>query len=173
MQLDSGEAVTLSQEELRLSFQPQRVTTMFVGESVPHGGTFFYQRDSVLYRATQEAFGGPDDFLIWFRDEGFYLVDLVPYPINHIRERSLRNHHRSEAVPSLASLLALHKPEAVVILMKAIKKMVVQAMVQADMSNVPYFSVPFPGRFHRQRFLDEIQAIIPKLPRVNSGGGPD
>jgi hypothetical protein len=31
---------------LRRSFRPKRITTLLVGESPPHGGTFFYKHDS-------------------------------------------------------------------------------------------------------------------------------
>jgi hypothetical protein len=44
-------------EALRRSYRPRRITTLFVGESVPHGGTFFYNQDSGLFREMRKATG--------------------------------------------------------------------------------------------------------------------
>ena len=43
---------------LRERYRPTRVTTLFVGESAPAGGTHFYLANSNLFRATREAFRG-------------------------------------------------------------------------------------------------------------------
>src|SRR5687767_7532298 len=42
-------------EQLRLRYRPRDVQLLFVGESKPASGTFFYQADSHLYRAVREA----------------------------------------------------------------------------------------------------------------------
>jgi hypothetical protein len=64
---------------------------LFLGESPPAGGTFFYYANSKLYDATREAFeaGIPalrrtDDFLDAFKRLGCYLEDLSPVPVNHL-----------------------------------------------------------------------------------------
>jgi len=76
-------------EALRARFQPERIRILFVGESLPAGGTFFYNGDSNLVRYTCEAFaaalGTPDgarSFPSVFRDHGCYLVDLRREPVN-------------------------------------------------------------------------------------------
>ena len=79
-------------EKTRESFKPDRITTLFVGESAPHGGTFFYFENSILFNAMraafaearQESFEGKGVFLRYFLDCGFYLVDLADEPINHL-----------------------------------------------------------------------------------------
>jgi hypothetical protein len=43
-------------EAVRQNYKPSEVCTLFVGESVPFGGTFFYHKDSKLFNATQKAF---------------------------------------------------------------------------------------------------------------------
>ena len=73
-------------EKLRRSFRPHRITTLFVGESPPQGGTFFYRGDSVLYHKMREALGASADFLAEFKAKGCYLDDLVLYPINKMKE---------------------------------------------------------------------------------------
>src|SRR6516164_459292 len=71
-------------EEIRASYRPERITTLFVGESAPHGGTFFYNQDSGLFREIRKAFQGGAHFLETFRQSGFYLDDLVLEPVNHL-----------------------------------------------------------------------------------------
>ncbi|MGH9678017.1 MAG: hypothetical protein ACRD36_13015, partial [Candidatus Acidiferrum sp.] len=72
-------------EKLRCSFRPKHITTLFVGESPPHGGTFFYKRDSLLYHRMKEAFSAGENFLTEFKANCFFLEDLVQYPINQIK----------------------------------------------------------------------------------------
>src|SRR5580693_4965629 len=97
-------------EELRKNFRPDRITTLFVGESAPESGKFFYSGNSGLFRAMQKAFGGRPTFLEDFKRSGFYLDDLVLTPVNKL-ERRERSRRRQEAVPELAKRLAEYKPK--------------------------------------------------------------
>jgi hypothetical protein len=84
-------------ENLRRRFRPERITTLFVGESPPQGGTFFYKGDSLLYRqmkkALKEFWTDGSDFLERFKASGFFLDDLVLFPINK-REKEERERLR-------------------------------------------------------------------------------
>ncbi len=101
-------------EKLRKSFRPVRITTLFVGESAPQSGKFFYSGDSSLFRAMKKAFGGQETFLEDFKKSGFYLDDLVLVPVNKL-ERPERSAHRWKSVSRLADRLRNYKPEAIVI----------------------------------------------------------
>ena len=46
----------MTTEELRRRYRPETVRALFVGESPPAGGTFFYAANSNLYRFTEQAF---------------------------------------------------------------------------------------------------------------------
>jgi hypothetical protein len=77
-------------EPLRLDFLPDDVRLLFLGESPPAGGTFFYLANSKLCEATKEAFRSalPDqvrgpNFLVRFAELGCYLDDLCLEPVNH------------------------------------------------------------------------------------------
>lgn len=78
-------------EELRARYKPAPVRVLFVGESPPVGGTFFYAGDSKLFFATKTAFERalgnlPDaDFREAFRSLGCYLDDLCLRPVNHLK----------------------------------------------------------------------------------------
>jgi hypothetical protein len=153
-------------EKLRHSFRPQRITALFVGESEPAGGTFFYKEDSVLYRSMKKSFGDITDFLPEFKANGFFLDDLVLYPINNM-EGKVRVEHRRKSVPSLARRMIDYGPSAVVIVMCAIEEMVVDAMDEAGLSHVPHYVTPFPSfPNNKRRFQADMAKIIPNLPKA-------
>ncbi|MGB6742729.1 MAG: hypothetical protein WBE38_03655 [Terracidiphilus sp.] len=152
-------------EELRKSFRPDRITTLFVGESAPHSGRFFYNSDSSLFHAMKKAFGSHSTFLDDFKRNGFYLDDLVLVPVNKLanRERSIL---RWESVSELAARLKDYRPEAIVIVMRAIKPMVLRAMRTAGISYEPYCT-PHPAFGNWNRFHTTMTEIIDSLPVID------
>ena len=77
-------------EILRSRYRPAAIKVLFVGESPPAGGTFFYLGNSILARHTQRAFQevyrakftGPCEFLTAFAGLGCFLDDLCLSPVN-------------------------------------------------------------------------------------------
>src|ERR1700691_1429352 len=117
-------------EELRKSYRPGLITTLFVGESAPASGRFFYSADSSMFHAMKREFGNQETFLEDFKKKGFYLDDLVLTPINKL-ERRERSRRREEAIPGLAKRLVEYDPEAIVVVMRPILPKVRQAMRMA------------------------------------------
>jgi hypothetical protein len=81
----------ISIETIRLAFRPDRITTLFVGESAPISGDFFYCGGTALERVMRSAIEGSlgptsGDFLGAFKAYGWYLDDLVLTPIDHLLE---------------------------------------------------------------------------------------
>ena len=78
-------------ETTRLAFRPGRITTLFVGESAPFNGDFFYRGDPLMTRhmrtAIENSLGATDDFLATFKGYGWYLYHLVLTPVDHLRGR--------------------------------------------------------------------------------------
>ncbi len=148
-------------EELRKSFRPHRITTLFVGESAPQSGRFFYSGNSSLFYAMQRAFGGAATFLEDFKRSGFYLDDLVHVPVNKLESRE-RSALRWQSVSSLADRLGDYKPEAIVIVMRAIKPMVLEAMRGAGILYEPYCT-PHPAFGNWTRFHGAMTEIIYSL----------
>jgi hypothetical protein len=65
---------------------------VFVGESAPANGRFFYDGNTRFTRHMQNAFDvayGPSDvaFLTRFKSFGWYLDDLVLTPVNEVKDR--------------------------------------------------------------------------------------
>jgi hypothetical protein len=154
-------------ETVRARYRPDRITTLFVGESAPHSGDFFYRGDNAMLShmrcAVETALGKTDDFLKTFKAYGWYLDDLVLTPVNHLT-KSERLAKCREAQQSLADRLADYRPEAIVSLLMLIEPFVTAAAIEAG-SNAPRYVVPFPGMGHQGHFKTEMARIIPNLPR--------
>src|SRR5271169_5302145 len=75
-------------EATRARFRPERITTLFVGESAPASGDFFYYGNTAMLRnmrrAVEQALGEDGDFLPRFKAYGWYLDDLVLTPVNQL-----------------------------------------------------------------------------------------
>jgi hypothetical protein len=153
-------------EELRVSYRPDRITTLFVGESAPRGGTFFYNQDSGLFREVRKALGGGNRFLDDFKRNGFYLDDLVLEPVNHLKRINRRSLCK-QSIASFAKRLLDYKPAAIVILLCSIRPMVVQSMHEAGIRYEPFWT-PYPGFGNQPRFHKAMAEIVPKLPTENS-----
>jgi len=150
-------------EELRSSYRPDHITTLFIGESAPRSGKFFYTQNTNLYRAMQSAFGWNTDFLPEFKARRFYLDDLSLIPVNGMEPKERRKQLEA-SVASLSHRLIEYKPRSIVILLRSIDSLVRQATQQAALA-VPMYTTTYPGRFvkSRERFHNEMAVIIPKL----------
>jgi hypothetical protein len=155
---------------LRSKYFPSEVRVLFVGESPPAGGTFFYASNSNLYFATAEAFRAalPSrgiDFLDEFQRFGCYLDDLCLQPVNHLDSRDpVRLAARADGELRLAEQIRMWRPRAIIVVMVAIADNVARAREQAGLPSVPFHVLPFPGRkAHRDRYVAELTAIASQL----------
>ena len=154
-------------ERLRLSFRPAHVRLLFVGESPPASGRFFYKGDSGLYRAVRDAFlvadGSMSDmsFLPAFQASGCYLVDLCRQPVDHLDARSRRAAClASEAL--LSRTIRRLRPSKIVTVVRSIEANVTRAAFRAGWHG-PFLHLPYPGRWShfKDRFVrDLVETII-------------
>jgi hypothetical protein len=150
-------------EELRLSFRPDPITVLFMGESPPRSGKFLYEGNTALYRAMKSAFNWEGDFLSEFKAKGFYFDDLSLVPVNGMNPRE-RKMQCEASVASLTTRLKEYKPAAIVIIGRSIDKLIRKAVDKAGL-DLPIHGTTYPGRFQtlRDRFQDEMTIIIPQL----------
>jgi hypothetical protein len=159
-------------EVVRRQFLPDNVSLLFIGESPPAGGTFFYLANSKLYEATKEAFRSalPDlvrgpSFLERFAERGCYLDDLCLEPVNHLKldnplARAKRLRLREQGEAPLANRMRDFAPRHVVAVMKGIEDNVRRALDLAELE-VGLDTLPFPGRTaHRDRYVDELVEVL-------------
>lgn len=162
-------------EWLRGCYRPSDVRVLFVGESPPAGGTFFYAADSKLHRATKIAFetGVPDllidaDFLADFKTLGCFLDDLCLGPVNHLKGTpDLKRQRKAAAirgVDPLARRIRQAEPLAVVVVMKGIAANVCSAMDKAGAGALRMRAFSFPARpQHTEAYITEMSAYLVEL----------
>lgn len=159
-------------EAVRRQFLPKNVSVLFIGESPPAGGTFFYLANSKLYEATKEAFRSalPDlvrgpNFLERFAKLGCYLDDLCLEPVNHLKldnplAKAKRLRLREQGEAPLAGRMRDLGPRHVVVVMKGIEENVRRALDLAQL-DVALDPLPFPGRTaYRDRYVDDLVEIL-------------
>jgi hypothetical protein len=149
-------------EALRASFKPDPVRVLFVGESAPASGAFFYRGSTQRAHYMAQAFGAGADFLDWFKRSGCYLDDLVLHPINRHTRHERKEAHQ-QAIEPFSSRVRSYQPQAVVTLLVTIQPAVSEALRQAGYLG-SHHVVPFPGNGQQKRFLSEMAQIIPTLP---------
>lgn len=154
-------------EELRERFKPETVRVLLVGESPPAEGTFFYDRSlmttytkNAFEAALDQSFESNDQFFEYMKKSGFYLEDLSRLPVDKLapREREAKLIEESEG---FADRVALMKPEAVVIVLKKIEKIVRGALNKAG-STAQVYVIPFPGNGHQSKYQAQLIPIVRK-----------
>lgn len=158
-------------ERLRQSFRPPHIQLLFIGESPPASGRFFYSANSGLYRAMRMAFqlADPqvdnDNFLAVFQQRGCYLTDLSQEPIDHLqpgRRRALRKAGEKD----LARQLKLFQPVMIAPVLRSIVSNVENAVLLAAWEG-PMLQFPYPGRWSRHRDVF-VEALVPVIQRLKT-----
>jgi hypothetical protein len=153
----------LTVEEVRLSYLPKKVNVLFIGESAPEAGNFFYLGDSLtLY--TKEAFINSYNvdiesdkiFLERFKENEFYLDDLCLEPVNRMNEID-REVARNNSISHLSCRIKNYSPKAIICIMKDIKHHVEYAIKLAQIKGFTFYSLPYP------RYIKNIEAYKDKL----------
>jgi hypothetical protein len=153
-------------ERLRRSYRPERLHLLFIAESPPASGRFFYRADSGLYRAMREAFQAVDpsitdaNFLSTFQSSGHYLVDLCPEPVDRLDAKSRRAECRS-AEQSLSKAIGQLRPPIIATVVRSIERNVLTAVSAANWGG-NMIHLPYPGRWiqNKEAFLNKIAPII-------------
>lgn len=160
-------------ERARRRHKPSDMRVLFIGESPPAGGTFFYFANSKLYDATRDAFEAAipalrrePDFLDAFCRLGCYLEDLSVVPVNHLdlkdrEQREARRALRREGVNPLARRMRPWSPRIVAPVVLDMVKTgdIAAALKLANLENVERADLPFPGR-HYNRYVNELTAHV-------------
>lgn len=162
-------------EIIRAGFKPDPVNVLYVGESAPAGGTFFYLANSALYRCIQRAFnsvydrecGVGETFLNFFKDKKCYLDDLCLEPVNNLA-REIRQERRINGIPDLAARIEKMQPKAIVVVMKAIKREVREAVNEAGLTGLTennsfYYTATFPAYHHEGACVQDHIKVLQEL----------
>ena len=161
-------------EELRREYRPAQIKVLFVGESPPAGGTFFYKGDSGLARYTrlafQQAYGLPDlamaDFLNSFKAAGCYLDDLCLEPVNRMGASDRRAAWK-RAVDPMAKRLKDYSPSLIVPILRSIETSVCQAAKRAGMVDHMRPALRYPGMGYHSRYVMELSRLLAELRKAS------
>ncbi len=156
-------------EMIRDHFKPRRITTLFVGESPPNSGKFFYCGDTILKRnfsssVTRFRQFQSGDFLNNFEALRWYLDDLAHHPVDHLPPTKRKAQLRL-AVPEVAKRIRAYSPDAIVIILKRIERFVREAATQAE-CRASIYALPFPANGHQAKFKQQMIELFPHLPKA-------
>jgi hypothetical protein len=156
-------------EKHREKYRPETVRLLFIAESRPAGGTFFYAADSNLFFSTQSAFEDVygfvhRGFLDFFKSAGCYLEDLCREPVNNMLNGVRHTAHR-ESIDSLAERINTLRPYAIAVvgLGRSLQRCIDEALKRAKLAEVPRCNLPFPAMSNQPRYRRELSVLIRKL----------
>lgn len=164
------------QDQLRLSYRPDIVRILFIGESRPASGRFFYQGDSGLYRAMRDTFQllhpsiTDATFLHTFQVLGCYLVDLCGRPVDKLNPQA-RQAACLTAEPQLCRVFSTLQPEMAAVVVRSIRQNVRRAASCAGWAG-RLLELPYPGRWssHREVFTAQLVSVLRELHLMPKAG---
>jgi hypothetical protein len=160
-----------AQDRLRRRYRPATVKILFVGESAPASGRFFYQADSGLYRAMREAFVAvfpglqAANFLDAFRGLGCYLVDLCGAPVDRLGPKQ-RRQACQDGEERLSRVISKLQPGMIITVVRSIGPNVARAQRRANWTGT-HMQVSYPGRWHLHR-VAFVEALSPALQNLRT-----
>jgi hypothetical protein len=168
--------VTLWYEQLREQYRPDRLEVLLVGESPPDPGAnerrFFYAptlRIDNLYRGVAQALYGNDPdidlaakpaVLRRLQAGGFWLIDAVDRPINHLPPGP-RRAAITAAVPQLITRCrALAPRRGVAICHRVVYQLAAPSLRHAGVPILHDQPLPFPLGNWRVEFVDGLRRAL-------------
>lgn len=150
-------------EKKRNDFKPIKTKILFVGESRPFGGTFFYDKNSNLYKYTKEAFEnvGIDFSLAKFEEMGCWLYDVCKEPINFIESNNEKRKLIEKYIPDLIKIIKTLSPEYIIVVKKTCMEKVFSSILQIGYSeDSDAFNTSFPSCGNQKKYVNELTRIL-------------
>lgn len=159
--------MSLTYEEARLEYQPSRIRALFIGESRPAGGTFFFNENSNLYYATKIAFEQVSSTYFnceMFKQYGFWLYDVCDIPVNDLSP-SERRLLIKEGIPTLRKTIQELDPEFIFVIKKSdFGKIIYPQILELGFRDgITSCLLPFPLYQYRKQYIDELSSMLEKL----------
>ncbi len=165
----------------RRKFKPGKIEVLFIAESPPIRGNFFYDPNSLIYdhlfrnimdelfvnfQPYAPTYNSKLHFLNCFMNNGYYLVDATNTPVNNqtIAQRNIvikRGLNRK--IGQIRNLLRSNINAPVVILKQNVFCILYPALIQAGFNVVHHSPIPFPSSGQQQKFKIEFIPICQNL----------
>lgn len=164
--------------QLREQWRPERVRLLLIGESAPDDGgnpdnrRFFYSNElsgrDALFRAVVHALyevpyldsrtTTKDSWLARLRDDGVFLIDLVPYPINGPDKNQLRAQARRDSVTDCVERATALCPDGVIVCHGPSFKVLRKPLQKSGLRLLHDEPIPFPMGNWRAEFVERFRA---------------
>lgn len=156
----------LPYDEARKKYQPDNIRCLFIGESRPAGGRYFFRENSNLYFATKEAFerAAAENFnCAAFQNMGCWLYDVCDVPVNNLGSRE-RKARILEGMQVLKQALHELNPKFVVVVKKGDFGRLVYPCVLASgyIDRLTSWLLPFPLYQYREQYVQELSSTLKK-----------
>lgn len=106
---------------------------------------------------------GKRPWLERLRDDGFFLIDLAPYPVNALEPAERRRVLR-EAVPDCVARTAALDPTGIVVVKADLYGLLAQPLAAASLPLLQDHSIAFPLGNRRADFIVEFNRARSRLP---------
>lgn len=155
-------------EVLRYRYKPEKITILFVGESRPVNGTFFYNENSNLYKYTKKAF---DDFFQTnnfsvesFKWLGCWLYDICNQPVNHLNATA-RTEEIRNGISELENFIKLELPNYIVVCKRgSVRDLIIHSNIMVNyQENGNIFFIPFPACGRQNEYREKLTVILEEI----------
>lgn len=164
---------------MRADWRPARVRLLLIGESAPAADAddhrFFYapvlSRADNLFRSVVAAvyerptLKSGDQKAPWLRklrDDGVFLIDLAPYPVNHLGSGERRLVLRENAPACVATAKAL-QPRGIVVCHGPSFEILRKPLRDAGLPLLHDDRIPFPLGNTRAEFVEKFRHALTRL----------
>jgi hypothetical protein len=160
-------------KKFRKKYRPKKIKVLFIAESPPVSGKYFYFENQAGYKAS--LFGNMmkalyakeyEDklssrnkkyFLSKFQKDRFFLIDTYETPINNKSNAERREIIRKNLPRLLKEIKVLTKYGTKIIL---IKKTTVCEILREPLKDKVIGELPFPGSGNQNKFIKELKTKI-------------
>ena len=155
-------------KELRAKYTPDNIRVIFLLESPPASGNYFYnpngKTSELLFSAMMDYIkfkpNDKESGLIKFKELGYMVVDSIYKPVNKIKDKKLRNKQIVMNIPNLIDDLdKLKSPRTKIVLIKRNINQIFTNIFNSIGYRVINLNIPFPDVFHRKEFLSKINEL--------------
>lgn len=160
-------------KKIRKRYKPQEVKILFIGESPPKNGTFFYSHNSILFYAIFDAFknrfgksipNGPKFLEEYFQKKGCYLIDI--FDENGKKLEDYKG-DKNGVINELRTKIQQLNPKTIIGVLSNKKfKNIVKKSVANSNINLPSEKIkflPFPTGKYWGKFTNELEKILKNL----------
>jgi hypothetical protein len=160
-------------------FLPEKIKVLFIAESPPANGSFLYfkfpKQEILLATITTAIFGDGKGykrndskigFLNILKDEGYFLIDAVEYPINTIDDRKrelIIQKEMENLIDSLKDLKSRNKIDSytkIILIKKSVFNVLNNNLKQKGYNILNKVKVDFPKYYNDRDTIREVRNLL-------------